>query len=63
MKFILRKITGNHELMLKVLMYLLEKIVVSTENTMDDRIYEHIENILGKIDFDGLEDEELEEDV
>ena len=63
MKFILRKITGNHELMLKVFMYILNKIVDATENQMDDRIIGHIENILGEIDFDGLEDEEIEKDV
>jgi len=62
MKFILRKITGNHALMLRVLMYILHKIVEHTENDMDDRILAHIEAILGKIDFDGLEDEELEKD-
>ena len=63
MKFILRKITGNHTLMLKVFLYILEKIVESTENEMDDRIYDHIEQILGVIDFDGIEDEELEKDA
>ena len=62
MKFILRKLTGNHELMLRVFLYLLDKIVESTENEMDDRIFEHVENILGVIDFDKLEDEELEAD-
>ena len=62
MKFILRKITSNHTLMLKVLMYLLHKIVEHTDNEMDDRILKHIEDILGKIDFDGLEDEEVEKD-
>ena len=63
MKLILRKITGNHELMLKVFMYILEKIVASTENQMDDRILGHIEHILGEINIDGLEDEEIEKDV
>ncbi len=62
MKFILRKITSNHDLMLRVLMYLLHKIVEHTENDMDDRILAHIENILGKIDFAYLEDEEVEKD-
>lgn len=63
MKLILRKITGNHDLMLKVLMYILHKIVAATENPMDDRILGHVEAILGKIDFAGLEDEELEKDA
>ena len=63
MKFILRKITGNHTLMLKVFMYILEKIVESTENQMDDRIFKHVQDIIGTVDFDGLEDEELEKDV
>lgn len=63
MKLILRKITGNHTLMLKVFMYILEKIVASTENQMDDRILGHIEHILGEINIDGLEDEKIEKDV
>ena len=58
MKFLLDRITGNHELMLKVLMYILHKIVDSTENELDDRIFDHIEHILGAIDIDGLEEEE-----
>ena len=62
MKFILRKLTGNHELMHRVFLYLLDKIVEYNENEMDDRIFEHVENILGVIDFDKLEDEELEAD-
>lgn len=62
MKFILRKITGNHTLMLRVLMYILHHIVESTENEMDNRILGHVEKILGAIDIDGLEDEELEKD-
>ena len=62
MKYLLRKITSNHELMLKILMYILQKIVESTENKMDDRILGHIEHILGKIDINGLEDEDLPDD-
>ena len=62
MKFLLDRITGNHALMLKVFLYLTDKIVESTENELDDRIFEHLENILGVIDFDGLEGEQIEAD-
>ena len=61
MKFFLKRITGNHELMLKVLMYILHKVVEATENDMDDRILAHIEHILGEVGFDGLEDEDIDE--
>ena len=63
MKFFLKRITGNHALMLKVFLYILHKIVEHTENKMDDRILKHVEDILGQINFDGLEDEELDKDV
>ena len=57
MKFLLKRITSNHTLMLKIFLYILHKIVEATENPMDDRILAHIEAILGKIDIAGLEDE------
>ena len=60
MKFFLKKITGNHSLMLKLFLYIAQKLVEATENEMDDRILAHLTHILGEIYFADIEDEALE---
>ena len=57
MKFLLKRITGNHTLMLKVFFYLANKVVDATENDLDDRILDVLEKVLGKLDIDNIEDE------
>ena len=57
MKFILRRLTGNPELLLKVFLYVARKVVASTENDMDDRLLEVIEKVLGVIDIENIHDE------
>ena len=57
MKFLLKRITGNHTLMLKVFFYLAHKVVDATENDLDNRLIDILEKVLGQIDFDNIEDE------
>ena len=57
MKFLLKRITGNHTLMLKVFFYLANQVVDATENDLDDRILDVLEKVLGKLDIDNIEDE------
>ena len=57
MKFILKRITSNHSLMLRVLFYIADKVVASTENDLDDRILAVLKKVLGEIDFNDVEEE------
>ena len=57
MKFILRRLTGNPDLLLKVFLYVARKIVESTDNDMDDRLLAVIEKVLGAIDIENIHDE------